>query len=163
MTDNQLSCRKIFGGGLGARPYTYTAGDKYDFGSVKSTNVFIKSAVVSNDVFGGGAGVMSIKNNSDEFVDFDDMARVKEGTKVHVYGEQMTVDSKDMERTIIFGSVFGGGDVANVGTSKSDAVELKNDNIDTTPYTTNVDIRGGSLFSYIFAGGKGRLNSQCNN
>lgn len=163
VTDNQLSCRKIFGGGLGARPYTYTAGDKYDFGSVKSTNVFIKSAVVSNDVFGGGAGVMSIKNNSDEFVDFDDMARVKEGTKVHVYGEQMTVDSKDMERTIIFGSVFGGGDVANVGTSKSDAVELKNDNIDTTPYTTNVDIRGGSLFSYIFAGGKGRLNSQCNN
>ena len=163
VTDNQLSCRKIFGGGLGARPYTYTAGDKYDFGSVKSTNVFIKSGVVSNDVFGGGAGVMSIKNNSDEFVDFDDMARVKEGTKVHVYGEKMTVDSKDMERTIIFGSVFGGGDVANVGTSKSDAVELKNDNIDTTPYTTNVDIRGGSLFSYIFAGGKGRLNSQCNN
>ncbi|MGN1375157.1 MAG: hypothetical protein ACI4V5_01235, partial [Prevotella sp.] len=164
-TDNQLACRSIFGGGRGAQPYSttnnYPESDTYDFGSVNTSDVYIKSAIVAQDVFGGGAGIRSIKNSSDEYVDFTGMARVKAGTKVHVYGESLNVNTTDLDRTIIFGSVYGGGDVANVGTSKADAAEFDNSGIDDVTYISNIDIRGGALFSYIFAGGKGRLNSQC--
>ena len=164
-TDNYLSCRNIFGGGLGAKPYlgsatAYSESDKYDFGSVANTKVYIKSGIVSNDVFGGGAGITS-KLVGDNYTDFPDMARVTGTTKVHLYGEYMTVNEKLLDRTVVFGSVYGGGDVANVGTTEGDSTEITAENIFSTRYTTDVNIRGGAIYSQIFAGGSGRLNSQC--
>ena len=64
-----------------------------------------------------------------------------------------------MDRTIIFGSVFGGGDAANVGTDVSSTAILSDTG--TNDYASELNIRGGAIFSYIFAGGKGRLNSEC--
>ena len=166
-TDNYLSCRNIFGGGLGAKPYlgsatTYSESEtnKYDFGSVANTKVYIKSGIVSNDVFGGGAGITS-KLVGDKYTDFPDMARVTGTTKVHLYGEYMTVNEKLLVRTVVFGSVYGGGDVANVGTTEGTKTKITADNIFKTDYTTDVNIRGGAIYSQIFAGGSGRLNSQC--
>lgn len=163
VADNQLACRNIFGGGLGAKPYstTNTYADEstaYDFGSVSNTCVFIKSAIVSQDVFGGGAGIASVQNG-ETYIDFPHMARVKKGTQVHVYGETITVNDRQMDRTIIFGSVFGGGDAANVGTDVSSTAILSDTG--TNDYASELNIRGGAIFSYIFAGGKGRLNSEC--
>ena len=163
VADNQLACRNIFGGGLGAKPYstTNTYADEstaYDFGSVSNTCVFIKSAIVSQDVFGGGAGIASVQNG-ETYTDFPHMARVKKGTQVHVYGETITVNDRQMDRTIIFGSVFGGGDAANVGTDVSSTAILSDTG--TNDYASELNIRGGAIFSYIFAGGKGRLNSEC--
>lgn len=164
-TDNYLSCRNIFGGGLGAKPYlgsatAYSESETYDFGSVANTKVYIKSGIVSNDVFGGGAGITS-KLVGDNYTDFPDMARVTGTTKVHLYGEYMTVNEKLLDRTVVFGSVYGGGDVANVGTTKGTSTVITADNLFTTDYTTDVNIRGGAIYSQIFAGGSGRLNSQC--
>ena len=166
-TDNYLSCRNIFGGGLGAKPYLGSATaysesetNKYDFGSVANTMVYIKSGIISNDVFGGGAGIMS-KLVGDNYTDFPDMARVTGTTKVHLYGEYMTVNEKLLVRTVVFGSVYGGGDVANVGTTEKPQTKITADNLFTTDYTTDVNIRGGAIYSQIFAGGSGRLNSQC--
>ena len=164
-TDNYLSCRNIFGGGLGAKPYlgsatAYSESETYDFGSVANTKVYIKSGIVSNDVFGGGAGITS-KLVGDNYTDFPDMARVTGTTKVHLYGEYMTVNEKLLVRTVVFGSVYGGGDVANVGTTEGDSTEITAENIFSTRYTTDVNIRGGAIYSQIFAGGSGRLNSQC--
>lgn len=163
VADNQLACRNIFGGGLGAKPYSTTntyAEDitAYDFGSVNNAYVFIKSGIVSQDVFGGGAGIASVQNG-ETYTDFPHMARVKKGTQVHVYGETITVNDRQMDRTIIFGSVFGGGDAANVGTDASTTAILSDTG--TNDYASELNIRGGAIFSYIFAGGKGRLNSEC--
>ena len=174
VADNQLACRNIFGGGIGAQPYTASETlteesetNKYDFGSVNNTCVYIKSGIVSQDVFGGGVGITSNKNG-ETYTDFPDMARVKTGTQVHVYGEKMTVNEKQMDRTIVFGSVFGGGDAANVGTSaanvgtsESTLAVFSEENIGSSDFATNLNIRGGAIFSYIFAGGKGRLKSEC--
>lgn len=167
-TDCQLACRNVFGGGLGSKPYlasgSYsTAKDAYDFGKVGgSSKVFIKSGIISNNVYGGGAGVESVNTGDDALFDFPDMARVTEGTKVHIYGEDINYsDQHIIERTSIFGSVYGGGDVANVGTTEADASEITNDNYKSTPYTSLVDIRGGVFMSQVFAGGKGRIASEC--
>ena len=72
---------------------------------------------------------MESVNNSGTLFDFPDMARVTGGTKVHIYGEDINYsDQHIIERTAIFGSVYGGGDVANVGTTKANALVITNDN-----------------------------------
>ena len=171
-TDCQLSCRNIFGGGLGAKPYltaqqTYAAdATTYDFGRVGgSTRVFIKSGIVSQDVFGGGAGVESVDTDDDGTpdIDFPDMARVAGKTQVHIYGETFAVDEKNIERTLVFGHVYGGGDVANVGTTQVAEKKryAKDAAYDANEFTTTVNIRGASVLSQIFAGGKGRRKKEC--
>lgn len=169
-TDCQLACRNVFGGGLGSKPYlasgsNFDTESAYDFGKVGgSSKVFIKSGIISNNVYGGGAGVESVDNGG-TFFDFPYMARVTGGTKVHIYGEDINYsDQHIIERTSIFGSVYGGGDVANVGTTEANPLVplvIKNDNYKSTSYTSLVDIRGGVFMSQVFAGGKGRIASEC--
>ena len=168
-TDCQLACRNVFGGGLGSKPYlasgsNFDTESAYDFGEVGgSSKVFIKSGIISNNVYGGGAGVESVDNGG-TFFDFPYMARVTGGTKVHIYGEDINYsDQHIIERTSIFGSVYGGGDVANVGTTEADALVITNDDYKSTSYTSLVDIRGGVFMSQVFAGGKGRIKSKCKN
>ena len=145
-TDCQLFCENIYGAGLGAVPFgEYTTGEGYDFGKVGgNSKIFIKSGFVGQNVYGGGAGVESVKNKDGKYIDFPKMANVQK-TEVHVYGRKLHLKDTNIEidRTLIIGSVYGGGDVANVLGS------------------TLVNIRGAGIYSQVFAGGKGRLATQC--
>ena len=146
-TDCQLFCENIYGAGLGAVPFgEYTKGEDYDFGKVGGkSKIFIKSGFVGQNVYGGGAGVESVKNKDGQFIDFPKMASVKE-TEVHIYGRKLTLKNTnniEIDRTLVIGSVYGGGDVANILGS------------------TLVNIRGAGIYSQVFAGGKGRLATQC--
>lgn len=150
-TDCQLFCENIYGAGLGAIPYgDYTNSDNYDFGSVTgNSKVFVKSGFIARNLYGGGAGIESVKTSDGEFIDFPKMAHVNK-TEVHLYGRDVHFQATGgmIDRTIVMGSVYGGGDVANVGSTEADS-------------TTLVNIRGGSIYSAAFAGGKGRLLTQC--
>ena len=166
-TDCQLFCENIYGAGLGAMPLDYTKDNKYDFGSVTgNSKVFVKSGFIARNLYGGGAGIESVKTSEGEFIDFPDMARVNK-TEVHLYGRDIFYQAIRgmMDRTIVMGSVYGGGDVANVG-STAVTEEKKYEHNDyeiPTDRTTLVNIRGGSIYSAVFAGGKGRLKTQCKN
>ena len=147
-TDCQLFCENIYGAGLGAVPFgEYTKGEGYDFGKVGgNSKIFIKSGFVGQNVYGGGAGVESVKKDG-QYIDFPDMASVK-ATEVHIYGRKLTLKNTnniEIDRTLVIGSVYGGGDVANVLDS------------------TLVNLRGAGIYSQVFAGGKGRLVTQCAN
>lgn len=171
-TDCQPFCENIFGAGVGAMPIgniTANQGESYDFGKVGSlSRVFIKSGYVAQNVYGGGAGIESIYDkNQNTWIDFPNMARVPK-TEVYVYGRNIKYryNLGLIARTMILGSVYGGGDVANVGNNE-DAVkkpDVFNFEYHQVParYTSLVNIRGGVVFSQVFAGGRGRLKSECN-
>lgn len=169
-TDCQLFCENIYGAGLGAVPFgEYTTGEGYDFGKVGgNSKIFIKSGFVGQNVYGGGAGVESVKNKDGKYIDFPDMANVQK-TEVHVYGRKLHLKDTNIEidRTLVIGSVYSGGDVANVGnkdTSNKDDASNKDDTSnkdDASHRTTLVNIRGAGIYSQVFAGGKGRLATQC--
>ena len=157
-TDCQPFCENIFGAGVGAMPIgniTANPGESYDFGKVGTlSRVFIKSGYVAQNVYGGGAGIESIYDkNQNTWIDFPNMARVPK-TEVYVYGRNIKYryNLGLIARTMILGSVYGGGDVANVGNEKAK---------EAPEYTSLVNIRGGVVFSQVFAGGRGRLKSEC--
>lgn len=166
-TDCQLFCENIYGAGLGAVPFgEYTTGEGYDFGKVGgNSKIFIKSGFVGQNVYGGGAGVESVKNKDGKYIDFPDMANVQK-TEVHVYGRKLQLKNTNIEidRTLVIGSVYGGGDVANVGNKNSQNQDYDASNTDdATHRTTLVNLRGAGIYSQVFAGGKGRLVTQCAN
>lgn len=170
-TDCQPFCENIFGAGVGAMPIgniTANQGESYDFGKVGSlSRVFIKSGYVAQNVYGGGAGIESIYDkNQNTWIDFPNMARVPK-TEVYVYGRNIKYKQNLglIARTMILGSVYGGGDVANVGNEKAkEAPDVFNFEHQQVParHTSLVNIRGGVVFSQVFAGGRGRLKSECN-
>ena len=163
-TDCQLTAHDIYGAGLGALPYgDYADGSAYDFGKVKGkSTVFVKAGTIEGNVYGGGAGVESAWKDG-AYVDFPDMARV-EKTEVHLYGKMFTYKSTNsrIDRTLVLGSVYGGGDVANVGSEKADPATFSRDKYaNPSNRTTLVNIRGGAIMDGVFAGGKGRSASKC--
>lgn len=168
-TDAQPVCENIYGAGLGALPYgDFTDGNGYDFGKVGiSSKVFIKSGFIAQNVYGGGAGIESIYKN-DTWIDFPNMARVPK-TEAHIYGRNFNymANGKSLgmiDRTMIWGSVYGGGDVANVGNTEVDPDVFTYEQHKVPKNCTSlVNIRGGAIFSQVFAGGKGRLVSECKN
>ena len=169
-TDCQPFCENIFGAGVGAMPIgniTANPGESYDFGKVGTlSRVFIKSGYVAQNVYGGGAGIESIYDkNKNTWIDFPNMARVPK-TEVYVYGRNIKYryNLGLIARTMILGSVYGGGDVANVGNEKAkEAPDVFNFEYQQVParHTSLVNIRGGVVFSQVFAGGRGRLKSEC--
>ena len=169
-TDCQPFCENIFGAGVGAMPIgniTANQGESYDFGKVGTlSRVFIKSGYVAQNVYGGGAGIESIYDkNQNTWIDFPNMARVPK-TEVYVYGRNIKYryNLGLIARTMILGSVYGGGDVANVGNEKAkEAPDVFNFEYQQVParHTSLVNIRGGVVFSQVFAGGRGRLKSEC--
>lgn len=172
-TDCQPFCENIFGAGVGAIPIgnitTANQGESYDFGKVGSlSRVFIKSGYVAQNVYGGGAGIESIYDkNQNTWIDFPNMARVPK-TEVYVYGRNIKYKQNLglIARTMILGSVYGGGDVANVGNNEDEVKEPAVFNFEyhqvPAKHTSLVNIRGGVVFSQVFAGGRGRLKSECN-
>ena len=171
-TDCQPFCENIFGAGVGAMPIgniTANQGESYDFGKVGTlSRVFIKSGYVAQNVYGGGAGIESIYDkNKNTWIDFPNMARVPK-TEVYVYGRNIKYKQNLglIARTMILGSVYGGGDVANVGNNEDEVKEPDVFNFEhhqvPARYTSLVNIRGGVVFSQVFAGGRGRLKSECN-
>lgn len=170
-TDCQPFCENIFGAGVGAMPIgniTANPGESYDFGKVGTlSRVFIKSGYVAQNVYGGGAGIESIYDkNQNTWIDFPNMARVPK-TEVYVYGRNIKYryNLGLIARTMILGSVYGGGDVANVGNNEDEVKEPDVFNFEhrqvPARYTSLVNIRGGIVFSQVFAGGRGRLKSEC--
>lgn len=170
-TDCQPFCENIFGAGVGAMPIgniTANPGESYDFGKVGIlSRVFIKSGYVAQNVYGGGAGIESIYDkNQNTWIDFPNMARVPK-TEVYVYGRNIKYryNLGLIARTMILGSVYGGGDVANVGntdaTEEPDVFTFEHPQVPAR-YTSLVNIRGGVVFSQVFAGGRGRVKSECN-
>lgn len=171
-TDCQPFCENIFGAGVGAMPIgnitTANQGESYDFGKVGSlSRVFIKSGYVAQNVYGGGAGIESIYDkNQNTWIDFPNMARVPK-TEVYVYGRNIKYryNLGLIARTMILGSVYGGGDVANVGNNEDEVKEPDVFNFEhhqvPAKHTSLVNIRGGVVFSQVFAGGRGRLKSEC--
>lgn len=176
-TDCQLNCRNIFGAGLGATPYgdvDVNKGSDYNFGSIGgASKVFIKAGNIAQNIYGGGAGVESARVSGKEIVDFNAkagdildfpyMARVNKSTQVHVYGRYMKNGTNVIDRTLVFGSVYGGGDVANVGTAEATDAKVfeQEDYKNLNNFTSLVNIRGGAIFSQAFAGGNGRKKSVC--
>ena len=169
-TDCQLFCENIYGAGLGAVPSgDATNREDYDFGSVTgNSKVFVKSGFIARNIYGGGAGIESAETPEGNFIDFPKMAHVNK-TEVHLYGRDIKFQATGgvIDRTIVMGSVYGGGDVANVGSAEvTEEKKFEHDNYAIpaeADRTTLVNIRGGSIFSAVFAGGKGRLRSQCQN
>ena len=163
-TDCQLTAHDIYGAGLGALPYgDYKDGSAYNFGTVKGkSTVFVKAGTIEGNIYGGGAGIESAWKNG-AYVDFPNMARV-EKTEVHIYGKMFTYNGTKsrIDRTLVLGSVYGGGDVANVGSKKAAPATFSRDNyVNPSNRTTLVNIRGGSIMDGVFAGGKGRIASEC--
>ena len=167
-TDCQLFCENIYGAGLGAVPSGNEANrEDYDFGSVTgNSKVFVKSGFIASNIYGGGAGIESAETPDGNFIDFPKMAHVNK-TEVHLYGRDFKIQATGgvIDRTIVMGSVYGGGDVANVGSAEvTEEKKFEHDNYAIpaeADRTTLVNIRGGSIFSAVFAGGKGRLRNQC--
>lgn len=155
VTDCQLTCRSVFGGGIGSKPEGTPSGNE-TYGQVGgNTDVQIYGGIISMNVFGGGAGIEPYAVGS-TYKSFPDMARVKGKTNVDVYGDWYKIANRDLERTLIFGSVYGGGDVANVGTT---ANNTKQKLTGGESFTTKVNIKGASIMSAVFAGGNGRNKS----
>ena len=158
ITDCQLACRSVFGGGIGSKPENPSGNETY--GQVGgNTDVKIYGGFIAMNVFGGGVGIESYKVGG-QYKDFPEMARVMGKTNVDVYGESYKISylaNRDVERTLIFGSVYGGGDVANVGTSAATAAKLDG----TETFTTKVNILGASVMSAVYAGGNGRSKAMC--
>ena len=135
---DQSVCQNVFGGGIGIMPASPVGTETY--GQVLGrAEVNISGGIVKGNVYGGGAGMESYDNN-DTYIDFPEMGAVGKTTKVEIDGTPTG--------TIVFGKVFGGGDIADVK------------NTETATPASEVMIKGGCVYQQIFAGGSGSLASE---
>ena len=143
--DGNTFVHRVFGGGFGD-PASTEDNTTGQIGS--NTEVYVRGAFTHGDVFGGGAGLKPAASSSVHFVN---VARVFGTTKVDISDD-----------AVIYGNVYGGGDVANVGSVKADSATFSRDNyVNPSNRTTLVNIRGGAIMDGVFAGGKGRISSEC--
>ena len=145
---DQSMCQNIIGGGIGIVPESPTGTETY--GQVGGTaTVSITGAIVAGNVYGGGAGVESVDTNSDGTpdIDFTEIGAVDKTTSVTIDGTP--------SGTVIFGKVYGGGDIADI--KNTDNVEDE----DATAAASTVLIKGGCVYQQVFAGGSGRIASEC--
>lgn len=142
--NNQSMCQNVFGGGIGQTPASPEGDETY--GQVAgSATVTIGGAIVKGNVYGGGAGIESV-STKEGMIDFPLIGQVGKNTKVTIGGAGVITEEGG---TVIYGKVFGGGDIANVN------------NAEAAIYGSEVLVDGGCIFQQIFAGGSGRLASQC--
>ena len=163
---------RVYGGGYGQLDaYTmlqqgteiYDGRTRDNLGEVGgNATVLTDGGYIYGDVFGGGAGVESAIVNG-TLTDFKDMARVHGMTSVTISG-----------KTQVFGSVYGGGDVANVGEENTSATAepesrtifdvedmfLPPRRYEHANAQSFVNVIGGDIFGEVFAGGNGRRKSE---
>lgn len=163
--DGNTFLHRVYGGGFGD-PYKDIDNKTGQIGNNKDqdsrTEVFVKGGNIYGDVFGGGAGVAPKTATGTHFTN---VARVIGKTIVEI-----SDDAK------IYGKVYGGGDMANVGPEdykqdysikpishsniKKDTGDIIYDD-EINPsyivdnYRTWVNIIGGDIFGSVFGGGKG--------
>ena len=150
-----------------------TTASSLDYGKVGgNTDVDIKGGIISLNVYGGGAGVesrylkagaLSTEADGGTLTDFPLMAHVAGKTNVTITGTVTEVDGHSIDGTVIYGKVFGGGDVANVGTigTTADAIDWETANPASQSYVSSVTVDGGLVMSHILAGGSGRAKAEC--
>lgn len=131
--DGNTFLHRVYGGGFGD-PKASTADN--NTGSIGgNTQVFVKGAYIHGDVFGGGAGVDPKKENNGTYTYFTNVAKVTGTTQVEI-----SDDAK------IYGSVYGGGDIANIG----DAIETPDYSSKPSSISTIAqdDKQAGEFISY---------------
>ena len=162
--DGKTFLHRVYGGGFGD-PYKDKDNTTGQIGNIdydgSRAEVHVKGGNIYGDVFGGGAGVAPKTPNGTHFTN---VARV--------IGKTIVKISEDAK---IYGKVYGGGDMANVGPevytpdykikpiSHSNINEkgdiIYDDEIDPSyivnNYRTWVNIIGGDIFGSVFGGGKG--------
>lgn len=161
--DGNTFLHRVYGGGFGD-PYKDKDNTTGQIGDINyegsRTEVYIKGGNIYGDVFGGGAGVAPKTATG---IPFTNVARVIGNTKVEI-----------SDKAKIYGKVYGGGDMANVGpenytpdysnkpqSSSNLNKETGDININeessyiAESYRTLVNIIGGDIFGSVFGGGKG--------
>lgn len=161
--DGHSGALRVFGGGIGMKPDDLEALNPISaadltYGQVGgNTKVDVQAGVVVQNVYGGGAGVESQRKEDDSYLDFPGMAHVLGKTDVRVGGYS--------PGTVVFGKVYGGGDVANVGTtpvtSPAVVADPTGSDLASASVQTKVTIDGGCVFQQVFAGGSGRTKNVC--
>lgn len=155
----------VYGGGLGSKNGADANGSvNSHVGAVYgATKVDIQGGIINGDVFGGGAGIAGQATIPNPFpgamggetvnLPYTYAGQVMRETDV-------TIDGKS---TVIFGNVYGGGDIANTGWHTTGArptmeghVGQQNTSLARLDYTTSLNLNGGNILGKVFGGGNGR-------
>lgn len=159
----------IYGGGLGSlegagatsfnNETNVATGAVYDseVGSVYGgTKIDVNGGIIVTNIYGGGAGIFGqvyvVSDYGTGNMPLFRAGMVHRDTEVNINGVG----------TIVFGNVFGGGDIANTGwydaqsRPKSDHQDYVNANNVVMDFTTNVNLFGGHVMGDVFGGGNGR-------
>ena len=159
--DKHSGALAVYGGGIGAVPTIIPAdqagADAINYAQVGgNTSITIGGGVISRNVYGGGGGIESIRKG-ETLLDFPNMALVRGTTSVNIDGESTN--------TLIYGKVYGGGDVANVGTTAVEEPNTPNYHQDPKQETfaaqATINIAGGCIFQPVYGGGSGRKANVC--
>lgn len=148
--------QNVFGGGLGSKAGAdANGGFNSQVGTVEGgTSVKINGATVYGNVFGGGAGVMGqyYVEGLNETMPYSRVSMVKRQTDVTIGAS-----------ALVFGNVYGGGDIANTGwyddvsgrpvSTHQDYVNGSGAKLDLT---TSLHLEGGNVMGMVFGGGNGR-------
>lgn len=129
-------------------------------GTVGSTNVSIIDngiILINGNVFGGGEGQKAtVKTTTDVIIDLDLNLSATETkfTSDTISGKsEVNVTILDTTYSKIFGNVYGGGDLGQVGSGN---INTGNNTADVTNVgSTNVLIKNGYILGSIFGGGSG--------
>ncbi|MCQ2212017.1 MAG: hypothetical protein MJZ36_00080 [Bacteroidaceae bacterium] len=155
----------VYGGGLGSKSGAdATGGVNSHVGAIYgATKVDIQGGLYNGNLFGGGAGIEAEDEIDSPFgagkvmMPYTYAAQVMRETDVAISGNT----------TVIFGNVYGGGDIANTGWYYESArpkmdghVAQKNKSLATLDYTTSLKLNGGNILGSVFGGGNGRTKAQ---
>ncbi len=159
----------VYGGGLGSKIGADANGAvNSHVGAVYgAAKVDIQGGIINGDVFGGGAGIAGQATIPNPFpgamggetvnLPYTYAAQVMRETDVTINGNS----------TVIFGNVYGGGDIANTGWHTTGArptmtghVEQQNTSLATLDYTTSLHLMGGNILGKVFGGGNGRKKAE---
>ena len=145
----------VFGGGLGSE--AGAAGDYMSHvGAIYGgSDVNIEGGIINGSVFGGGAGIRGTVNITSPIT--ADMPYVWAG---QVFRETDVKISGD--KTVVYGNVYGGGDIANTGWYSANARPKESHQANENhykaklDYTTSLHLNGGHILGKVFGGGNGR-------
>ncbi|MBQ0075442.1 MAG: hypothetical protein KBT34_14780, partial [Prevotella sp.] len=156
----------VYGGGLGSKKGADATGgvDSHVGAVYGATKVDIQGGLYNGNLFGGGAGIEAEADIPNPFggagtikMPYTYAAQVMRETDVTISGNT----------TVIYGNVYGGGDIANTGWYYESArpqmdghVEQQNHSLATLDYTTSLKLNGGNILGSAFGGGNGRTKKQ---